>query len=173
MQSVTVGDSSTSLRLLYGSWIISGFVISTHLSSVFYSSLAFPAYEAAIDSLEDIARVATSDSRYLLTKDRSSMYASFSNAKPEVGEENILYQIGEHMRRHGKAMIEHQEELVARVEADRKNVLLGMRISITVNRFLSARKPLHISAGSVETTALSWALPKRSPLERPFNLVYL
>src|SRR5699024_3790921 len=97
----SLNEPLTPMRMIYATWMISGVVLSNLLSSIFYSTLAYPEYEPAIDTVQDIAHIATSDTHYLLTKDRTTLFASFINAQPSDG---LLYQIGKHIQRNRQPM---------------------------------------------------------------------
>lgn len=169
---------ATSTRLLYSVWMISGLVFSTLLSSIFYSSLAVPTYEPAVNSIADLVDIATTDRKYLVIKDGTSLQADFlasaltkGKSDDRKGQSSVFRQIGQHMLRNGQRMLAETEGFVARVEADRRNVILAMRISLMTHRYLRAKKPLHISTESIKFITTSVALQKQSPLIEPFNLM--
>ena len=167
MHSV-LNEPFTPMRMIYATWMLSGIVLSNTLSSIFSSTLAYPEYEPAIDTVQDISHIASSNTHYLLTKDQTTLYSSFMNAQPSDG---VYYQIGEHIRRNKQQMVEKSDELVATVESDKRFVVIAMKINLMANRFLRATKPLHISGESLGPVHISLAMPKRSPLMDAFNAV--
>lgn len=70
-------------------------------------------------------------------------------------------------------MIDKQSELIPKAESSSQFVVIALKIFLTANRFLYARKPLHIGSESLASIYLGIALPKRSPLLKPFNLMFV
>lgn len=126
-----------------------------------------PEYEKAIDTIEDVAKVASEDSHYILLKEETATHSMVINAKTTDGMYFIFKQ---HFQRTKQRMIEAQKDILQRVEDDPRNVVMSLKMNMLARRYLFARKSLHISE-AMEPIYLAWALSKRSPLIRPFDLM--
>ena len=158
-------ESHNSLRFIYAFWMLSCLIMSNAYSSIFYSILTVPKYQDSVDSVEDISKIAQSDSRLLFIRDKTSTLNSILKA----GRDDEMYhQIRKHFERNKQKMLNIKEEILL-VEKSSKNVVLESRSILRIYRRMQAKKALHIGREYLGLDYISMVFPKRSPLLRPFN----
>ena len=81
--------------LLLALWILACLILSNLYSSVFYSLLTVP-HEQLIDTVQDIFRVAQTDSHTIFVRNNSIFQKRFLDATPN---EHLFYAIGQHLNR--------------------------------------------------------------------------
>lgn len=162
-------SQTTTTNLAYLTWMLSCIVLSNIYSSVFYSMLTVPEYGRPIDTLVDLAHIASSDSHRILMKAHSGFQQRFQYSSAAKDAPLIDRLIGEHINRTKTTMIRTQFELVKTAEEQERVVVLGGKLLLTSNRFLFARRPLHIGSEGLGMTYLAVPLAKGSPLLGPFN----
>ncbi len=169
MYPITQSQTMTT-NLAYLTWMISCVVLSNIYSSVFYSMLTVPEFGRPIDTQADLARIASSNSGYqILMKAHSGFQQRFQFASASSDAPTLDRLIGLHINRTKAKMIRTQFELVKTAEERERVVVLGGKLLLTSNRFLFARRPLHIGSEGLGMTYLAVPLAKGSPLLGPFN----
>ena len=158
-----------STRIALASWMLAALLLANAYSSVFYAVLTVPELERPLDTVQQLLRAAQTDSRSIITQQQSAMYASIAEAEP--GGHTLYYALQQHMKRTGAVLTSSGSQMIPRIEADPKTVMVTLKNGATVRRFLSASKRLHISSESLELIDLAWLIPKKSPLRTPFNIM--
>lgn len=92
-----IGSRATdSEKLLFSTWMIASMILSTAYCTFFFALVTVPEFEKAIDTREDLMKIAISDSHFLLTRGHTSFQSMFLYAKPRA---TFFYEIGRHMNR--------------------------------------------------------------------------
>jgi len=173
--------------MIYGVWLFATLILSTAYSSIFYSILTIPIYDKPIDTIDDLVRVAKSDSHYLLLKGNSFYYTLFSKAKPRY---TLFYTIRLHFERYilsevraifiviltitilrTKRKMIYNESEIELIESNPKNIVIATRTFLIANRQVYANKPLHIAKESIGFDLVGPMLPKKSPLKKPIDMM--
>ncbi|KAJ6222831.1 hypothetical protein RDWZM_001376, partial [Blomia tropicalis] len=154
------------VRLLYIIWLFVMVVIETIYCGQYYSIMTVPEYDRAIDTLQDIERIAKKDHGYLLTAAHSSYLDSFLKATPEDG---ILYEIGQHMIRTNQVMHDTDIEATNSIEESRHTIMISNRLTLAINRRVYATKALHIGTDTLAMDYIAFIMAKKSHLTKPFN----
>lgn len=94
---VVCSKARDSERLLLATWMITSMILSTVYCTLFFSLVAVPQYDRPIDTREDLLRVATSDSHFLLTRGHTAFQTMFIYARRH--QNALFYEIGRHMNR--------------------------------------------------------------------------
>ncbi|KAH9401370.1 hypothetical protein TYRP_016754 [Tyrophagus putrescentiae] len=171
MYPITQSQTMTT-NLAYLTWMISCVVLSNIYSSVFYSMLTVPEFDRPIDTQADLARIASSNSGYqILMKAHSGFQQHFQFASASNDAPTLDRLIGLHINQTKAKMIRTQFELVKTAEERERVVVLGGKLLLSSNRFLFARRPLHIGSEGLGMTYLAVPLAKGSPLLGPFNTI--
>lgn len=88
-------------------------------------------------------------------------------------DNHLYHAIKVHMHTQKAAMVQSNNELIRRLEADKRLIVLTLKNAAQIRRYLYARKPLHISTETLGSIGLALALAKRSPLKRPLDRMYV
>lgn len=155
-------------RLLIGPWMLALLILTNLYCSVFYSILTVPRYERPIDTIENIAQIARSDSHFILVRRQSTYSRRFTHASPDAG---LFYAIGQHIRRTRRELDASVENVIDIVENDPRNVVIRSRLTLVVQRLFYASKKLHIGSESLDSDLIAFMLPKGSPLRVPFDRI--
>lgn len=94
LQSTNSANSAT--RLVFAFWILGALILSNAYSSSFYSILVVPAFGNPIDSIDDLIRVAQSDSKFIVMNGRSIYWYDLVNAK---ADNYVYHTLGMHLNR--------------------------------------------------------------------------
>lgn len=155
-------------RLLYGTWILGSFILINAYSSVLYAILTVPEPSHPVDTVEDLLTAARTDSHFIITKDRSATMAAILNATPN---NTFNYALQQHHYRLHRPQMTYVSDLVPLLEREPRNIIIMLKMSALVKRYLEATVSLHVGSETLEPIYLGWVLRKKDPLKDFFNKV--
>lgn len=156
------------VQFLYGIWILSSFILTNIFICVFHSKLAILEYFLPIESLDDMYQFITRKKASLLTGE-FYLKLIFFNATPE---NQIFYKLGQYLLENKQFLLPDNTPIIIQtikskwpnfVYIDNNSMLNSIVNYIGSNRVY--KSSLHLNPDP-----LAFALPKRSPLLKYFNL---
>ncbi|KAJ6221788.1 hypothetical protein RDWZM_000333 [Blomia tropicalis] len=164
-------EKINSIRLLYSIWLFAMLIMTNMYTSVFYSTLTIPEYKKAIDTIDDLLTVIKDDTFKICVLPKSGINMMLLNAEPDAG---VYYSIAQNFVRNRNNAIEMYSKYkndVRLIENEKNIAFVTLKTSSLISRYTYATKPIHIGSEPLSLNYLAWALPKGSPLKRPFNLI--
>ncbi|KAJ6221786.1 hypothetical protein RDWZM_000331 [Blomia tropicalis] len=160
-------EKINSIRLLYSIWLLAMLIMTNAYTSVFYSTLTIPAYEKAIDTIDDLLNVVNDDTFKVCVLPKSGINSVLVYAEPNAG---VYYSIAQNIVRNNAIELYSKYRNDVRLIENEKNIVfISLKTSSLISRYTFATKPIHIGSEPLSSHHLTWALPKGSPLKEPFN----
>lgn len=88
-------------------------------------------------------------------------------------DNHLYHTIKENMHTQKAALLHTNIEVISRLEADKRLIVITLKNAAQIQRYLYARMQLHISTETLGSIGLAWPMAKRSPLKRPFDRMYV
>lgn len=156
------------VQFLFGVWIISSLILTNSFIGVFHSKLAILEYNLPIESLDDMYQFITNKKANLLTGE-FYLKLLFFNATPD---NQIFYKLGQYLLQNKQFLLPDITSIIVQtlkskwpniVYIDNNSMLHSIANYIGWDR-------IHKSSLHLNPDQLAFALPKRSPILKYFNV---
>lgn len=163
---------SDLIRYVYTIWLLVTLILSNSYCGCFYSILALPEFEPAIDSVNQLEALVLEDKVRVFTYANSSYLDSFIYATPDMGP---LHTIGLLINRtlSETSMVYNDEQLIEQTEKLTSNKLrkvgIASALQLAFTRRVYSQRKLYIGSEAIGSDNSGFIFAKRSPFFEPFN----
>lgn len=161
-----------SVGILAAFWILGSFILTIGYCARLYAILTFPGSVHPIETIDQLIQVAEDDSYLIFLRKYSSLWNVIVNSK-ERG--SLFYIIAQHLDRNSRHSKEFEniDRYWGKVEESSRFIVLGNQLNLELFRRTKARRAIHISSETILRDYNAFMFPQKSPLLRPFNVVYV